>query len=77
MGLLHVDQLQLPQVSNNDFVHLGCLSKCASLVEQHPILVKMEECVKPYSWVHLDFPCSYLVKVDLLNYNLLPLMCLG
>jgi hypothetical protein len=37
MGLLHVDQLQPPQVSNNDFMHLGCLSKCASIIEQHPI----------------------------------------
>jgi hypothetical protein len=33
MGLLHVDQILPPQVSSNDFEHLGCLSKCATLVK--------------------------------------------
>jgi len=33
MGLLHVDQFLPPQVSSNDFEHLGCFSKCASIVK--------------------------------------------
>jgi len=54
MGLLHVDQFLLPQVSSNDFEYLGCFSKCASLVKYHLGAMEMDGGVKE-SQVHFDF----------------------
>jgi hypothetical protein len=65
-----------PQVSNNDFKHLGYLSKCASQVEQHLGVVEMDKGVKE-SHVHFNPLILILDEVDLLLQKKLTLTCLG
>ncbi len=70
---LHVDQLCPSQVSNNDFGHLGCSSKCARPIEQNSRAMKMDGYVKA-SQVHFDFLILICNEVNLLHKYLLPLV---
>jgi hypothetical protein len=72
MGPCHVDQLQPPQVFDNDYGPLKCLSKCASLIKLRMGVMHMDgSCVKVRRY--FDFHPLCWDEVDLILLNFLPL----